>query len=160
MGFRKGKNQSVENSITDIPVSVIAVTEDNLRVILMKHIERLGKKKDLASYIALDITLLTVLLTANFTHILLSPDSWFGVCLAVTAMAIWKTIVVFRENKEIDKCASVDGLIIEIRKSKSHVSYGGFVSSDKINARIDAITKDKPGEKINSETDPMVSTDN
>ncbi len=142
MEFKLSPEQSVENTIADIPVQVISITEDNLRCILLQHKQKLGKKKDILSSISLLVSLIIVDTTASFNDFIFNPDEWHGIFITFTIVSAIYTFLVYKDNSNSDDKDTVSDLIVEIKKSKSQISYGGVVKSAKINQKIDALSSD------------------
>ena len=65
MALQKENKKPTGNSIEDLSVDVITIMEDSLRVILIKHVEKIGKNRDLISPIALFVSLIIVLITTS-----------------------------------------------------------------------------------------------
>jgi len=142
MGLNSGKEQSVENKIADIPVDVISITEDSLKIILLQHIQKIGKKKDIKSYVSLFFAFLITFVTTDFHDFIVKADTWYGIFIVLTLISFYFLVKVFKENQKIDNENVVDNLLIEISKSRSHIKYACFIKYPKIDKIIDSINSE------------------
>ena len=92
----------------------IITTEDKLRLCLHKNIDRLDVKRKWATPLALLVSLLLALTTADFKDLFIPSEAWLAIFLIAavvsffwTIKAIWKTIGV-----EV----SVESIISEIKQ--------------------------------------------
>lgn len=123
MALQKENNKPIGNSIEDLSVDFITIMEDSLRVILIKHVNKIGKNRDLISPIALFVSLIIVLITAsNFRHFLVPPDAWFGIFLVATIVAGCYLIYVIRNRSK--KSDDVEDIIIEVKQAKGGALTG------------------------------------
>lgn len=120
MALRQPDRNDYANSITDISVDVISIVESSLRNVLTKHVDRLRKGKDCIGAIALFITLVTVMLTADFKNILLDGKIWFGIFLVVTVASFAYLIYVAYNHYKYED--SVDQIIEDIKAERGGAS--------------------------------------
>ena len=76
MAISKGYSVTINNSVSEININVISITEDRLENILNSHFSRISKSKDWIGAVALSVTLLIVLVTSEFKNILLDAPVW------------------------------------------------------------------------------------
>ena len=69
---------TINNTISDISVNVITITEDRLENVLIKHVDKLRRSKDYVGAIALSVSLLIVLVTSDFKNKWLDAGTWRG----------------------------------------------------------------------------------
>lgn len=151
MALQKENKKPTGNSIEDLSVDVITIMEDSFRVILIKHVEKIGKNRDLISPIALFVSLIIVLITtSNFRHFLVPPDAWFGIFLVATIVAGCYLFYVIRNRSK--KSDDVEDIIIEVKQSK-----GGALTGLKVAAPIKHIGSQRTS---NSEQLPSLQNDN
>ena len=95
---------------------LIEITEDKLENILLKYLERISKVRSWLTPFSLFITILIVILTANFTEFIgIKKEVWkaiFIISLLVTA--IWTGIASIQSIKH-SKNSSISFLISEIK---------------------------------------------
>ena len=116
MALRKTNGQDYNNKISDISVDVICISESNLRVILMKNIDKLSKNCDIIGAIALFLSLGIVLITAEFKSKWLDSNTWYGIFIVLTIAASAYLIYVINNNRKnkVDE----DVILDEIKKSR------------------------------------------
>lgn len=99
--------------------SVIIITEDKLRLIFGKFVNRIKKTRDWISYAGISVTILLSLLTCNFDKDFLgvSHDIWYAVFvfgfISSAIMLIVSVINCLRSRNLTDK------MIIEIKNEKA-----------------------------------------
>ena len=76
MAINREYSVTINNSVSEININVISVTEDRLENVLSSHFSRLNKSKDWIGAVALTLTLLIVLVTSQFKDILLDAPTW------------------------------------------------------------------------------------
>lgn len=108
------ENKEIGNSI--VSVEVITIVENSLRVILISHVNKLRKSKDIIGATALFLSLLTVLITAEFKSVVFDSNTWYGIFIVLTiAAGLYLCYVVMNHLKNKD---SVDAIIEDIKAAK------------------------------------------
>ena len=67
---------TINNSVSEININIISITEDRLENILNSHFKRISKSKDWIGAVALSVSLLIVLLTSEFKDLVLDAPTW------------------------------------------------------------------------------------
>ena len=73
---RKKSKLSVDNFINNTQINIITILEDKLKNILVEHVGKLKKPKDIMGAVALSLALFSTLLTADFGDLWFPPDTW------------------------------------------------------------------------------------
>lgn len=76
MAINKEYSITINNSVSEININVISITEDKLEIILKDHFDNMRKSNDWIGAIALSITLLIVLVTSEFKDKWLDAPTW------------------------------------------------------------------------------------
>jgi|GEM_PF-5362554 len=123
MALRPTTNpQDYGNNIADISVDVISIMESSLRVVLISHVEKLRKSKDIVGAIALFVSLVGVLLTAEFKSNIFDAKTWFGIFIVLTiAAGGYMVYVIINHCKNKD---SVDAIIEDIKAARGGALTG------------------------------------
>lgn len=106
----------VKNVFSTHDINVIKITEDKLENILIKHVNKLKKPRDLVGAISLFISLLGIIFTAEFKDILLSGDRWFGIFIAFLGLSIFHLCKVLWNNWK--NRSSVESIMNDIKNNK------------------------------------------
>lgn len=116
---------AVQNST--ININVISITEEKLKLILTDHIKKLRKSKDFLSSASLFVTLVGVLLTADFHVEGVSSDTLHGILFVITLLSFaYFVYVVWNCYKHRD---DVDNIMEDI-KTYSAISNLDIVDTD------------------------------
>lgn len=105
-------NKTINKYFSNTKSNVIEITEDKARNILNSHYLKMEKSKDWKGALALFITLLLSLITADFHHWILTADTWkaiFIILLFVSAIYLIYTICNTLKSKD-----SVDNIIHDL----------------------------------------------
>lgn len=123
MALRPTTNpQDYRNNIADISVDVISIMESSLRVVLISHVAKLRKSKDIIGAAALFISLLIVLITAEFKSKVFDANTWYGIFIVFTiAAAGYLCYVIFNHCQNKD---SVDAIIEDIKAARGGALTG------------------------------------
>lgn len=114
--------QDYGNNIADISVDVISIMESSLRVVLISHVEKLRKSKDVVGAIALFVSLIVVLLTAEFKSNIFDAKTWFGIFIVLTiATGGYMLYVIVNHCKNKD---DVDAIIEDIKAARGGALTG------------------------------------
>lgn len=105
----------INNTVSEISVNVISIPEDRLENILIKHVDRLKKTKDIVGSIALWLTITIVLLTSNFNHVIFEPDTWKGIFIVLFAASLIYMVQTIRNC--ISNRDSVENIMSDIKES-------------------------------------------
>lgn len=89
MAINKNFSVTITNSISEININVISITEDRLENILTSHFHRISRSKDWIGAVALSVTLLIVLVTSEFKDKWLQAPVWkaFFIMLFLASLA-------------------------------------------------------------------------
>lgn len=105
----------VKNVVSNTSVNVIQITEDRLVNILTIHFMRLKKSREWLAALSFSVSLLIVLLTAEFKHTLgMSPDTWRAVFVILLCISFAYLVYTIR-NCVIHK-TSVIAIVEDIKK--------------------------------------------
>lgn len=123
MALRPTTNpQDYGNTIADISVDVISIMESSLRVVLISHVTKLRKSKDIIGAAALFLSLLIVLITAEFKSKVFDANTWYGIFIVFTiAAAGYLGYVIFNHCQNKD---SVDAIIEDIKAARGGALTG------------------------------------
>lgn len=123
MALRPTTNpQDYGNTIADISVDVISIMESSLRVVLISHVTKLRKSKDIIGAAALFLSLLIVLITAEFKSEVFDANTWYGIFIVFTiAAAGYLGYVIFNHCQNKD---SVDAIIEDIKAARGGALTG------------------------------------
>lgn len=113
---RNNGSVKVDNIISNTSVNVIQITEDKLENILMRHLKKLEKPRDLIGAISLFLSLLIVMFTTEFKNIMfLNSDTWKGIfiCLLIGS-AVYLGYVIKNIYKDKD---SIESIMEDIKNS-------------------------------------------
>ena len=117
--FLPQENGFISNVCSNTKSDVIIITEDKLRLIFGKFVNRIKKTRDWISYAGISVTILLSLLTCNFDKDFLgvSHDIWYAVFvfgfISSAIMLIVSVINCLRSRILTDK------MIIEIKNEKA-----------------------------------------
>lgn len=108
----------VENVIDNASANLIKITEDKLNVILLKNVPKLRKPQEIINPIALLLSLLTTILTAEFKDKFgLSAEFWkavFVVALIVSILYLLYCLWNILFNR-----SSIDSILKEITNKRN-----------------------------------------
>lgn len=122
MALRTINEQDYSNDIAEISIDVISIMESSLRVVLINHVEKLRKSKDVVGSIALFLSLVVVLITAEFKSNIFDAKTWFGIFIVLTiAAGGYMAYVIVNHIKNKD---SVDAIIADIKKARGGALTG------------------------------------
>lgn len=102
-------NKTINKYFSNTKSNVIEITEDKARNILNNHFNKMEKSKDWVGALALSITLLLSLITADFTHWLFSADTWEAIFVILFAASIF--YLIYTAHNAIKSKDSVDNII-------------------------------------------------
>ena len=90
MAITKGGDKIlIDNVIDNASANLIKITEDKLNVILLKNLPKLRKPQEIINPIALLLSLLTTILTANFKDKFgLSAEFWKAIFVVALIVSI------------------------------------------------------------------------
>ncbi|MFT4646262.1 MAG: hypothetical protein ACI8RP_001611 [Urechidicola sp.] len=110
------QNKFIDQVRTNTKSDLIEITEDKLENILLKHLNKLNKVRGWLTPFSLSITILIVLLTADFKLFLgISEEIWGAVfVLGFIISIIWTLVSVFLAIK-CSKSSTIRFLINEIK---------------------------------------------
>lgn len=86
---------TIHNTVSDISVRVITITEDRLENVVNKHINKFRKSQDYIGSIALTISLLIVLVTSEFKNKGFDAGTWRGIFIALFCASLFYLVYVF-----------------------------------------------------------------
>jgi hypothetical protein len=100
---------------------VIVTTEDKLRLCLHKAIDHLGTKREWRTAVALSVTLVLALTTAEFKDKLAIPAAtWHAIFLISTgASLIWAFVAIWKASKVK---VSVESIVSEIKQKSPEIA--------------------------------------
>ena len=113
------QDKFIDQVRTNTKSDLIEITEDKLENILLKHLNKLNKVRGWLTPFSLTVTILIVLLTANFKLFLgITKEIWNAVfILGFFVTLIWTIVSVFSAIK-CSKGATIEFLISEIKNRK------------------------------------------
>lgn len=116
MAIDKNFSITINNTVSEININVISITEDRLENILNSHFSRISRSKDWIGSVALSITLLIVLVTSDF------KDKWFEAAvwkalfiLLFLASLVYTVYCIFNSIKNRD---SVQNIMTDIKRAE------------------------------------------
>ncbi len=113
---RKKSKLSVDNFINNTQINIITILEDKLKNILVEHVGKLKKPKDIMGAVALSLALFSTLLTADFGDLWFPPDTWRGIFIVAFVFSIiylFNTIVNYLKNR-----GSVEDILRDIKNEQ------------------------------------------
>ena len=94
---------------------VIKITVDRLSLILHKHASSIEERKGWIAPLGILITILVVLLTANFKDIIWSPDTWAALFVLSAGLSfLWLIKSLWKAYQS----ETIDNLIEKIKKQE------------------------------------------
>ena len=115
MAISDAYNVTINNTISDISVNVITITEDRMENILIKHVSKIRKSKDYIGAAALVISLLIVLVTSEFKDKWLDAGTWRGLFIFLFIASIFYLLYTLVNLKRHN--SSVDEIMYDIKSS-------------------------------------------
>jgi hypothetical protein len=97
----------------DLSQVVVRITVDKLTLILHKHAEKLGRRRDWIAPLGVLITLVVTFTTTEFKAALLSADSWRAIFSTVLTVGWLAASLRYAWNSE-----DVDSLVERIKQQK------------------------------------------
>lgn len=115
MAISKDYSITINNSVSEININVISITEDRLENILNAHFVRMSHSRDWIGAAALFLTILIVLVTSDFKNKWLDAPTWRAffllLCIASLIYLIYCTYNFFK-NKD-----SVSNILQDIKRT-------------------------------------------
>ncbi|MBL4886327.1 MAG: hypothetical protein JKY95_17575 [Planctomycetaceae bacterium] len=110
----------IQTSVLHLNVSqeVIITTEDKVRLCMTEHANQLIARQNWIAPLSLFVTILVVLLTADFSDRLIFPKAtWHAVFVLGAILAfVWAVQTIYRA---INATTSIDNIVIELKKSST-----------------------------------------
>ena len=112
---KKNKAVDVKNEITCTSVNVIHITQDKLENILCRNIQKLKKSHDWLGAVALLVTFIGIIITADFKDFkFITGEQISGILYTLTALSGFYVVYTVKNCKKND--VEVSDIITEIRK--------------------------------------------
>lgn len=113
------QSKFVDQVRTNTKSDLIEITEDKLENILLKHLNKLNKVKAWLTPLSLFITILIVLLSAEFKLFLgIEKEVWKALFLILVVLTLVWTIISGYEAVKCSKSATILFLINEIKNNQ------------------------------------------
>ena len=117
MALQKQNQINVNNKISNTSINLIEITEDKLELILTKHIQNIERPKGIGEALAISITLLLALLTAEFGSFLGIPGYAWKVVFAIGFLvSVGYFVIVIRNRRKYKD--GIDMIIKDIKNLK------------------------------------------
>ena len=121
MAVNETLNLTIKNTISEISVSVISIPEDRLENILIKHVKKIERSKDIIGSSGLFIALVTTFATSEFKDVGLASETWKGIFIVALIISfIYMVRVIWNCAKNR---VNVDKIMSDIKSAKSEMCY-------------------------------------
>ena len=119
MAITKGNDKIlIDNVIDNTSANLIKITEDRLNVILLKNVPKLRKPQEIINPIALLLSLLAAIVTADFKEVLgLTAESWKAIFVVAFIISIF--YLLYCLYNLIFNRSSIDSILKEIKTKRN-----------------------------------------
>lgn len=116
--FKELFNESSSQIHTNISQNIVLTTEDKLEICLRKHQDTLKAKSDWKTPLGIFITLVTVLITAEFKTVFgLNSDIWKASCFIACALTAGWSLKTLIKAFTLKGEGTIEKIINEIKKT-------------------------------------------
>lgn len=119
MAITKGNDKIlIDNVIDNTSANLIKITEDRLNVILLKNVPKLRKPQEIINPVALLLSLLAAIVTADFKEVLgLTAESWKAIFVVAFIISIF--YLLYCLYNLIFNRSSIDSILKEIKTKRN-----------------------------------------